>query len=68
MAQHLTYPFNDLTYDNPLMLIAGKSDIPQKAKKYAARHGFGVVVDRIDFVEPGRWLYRVQRIEVASGG
>ena len=63
MAQHLTYPFNDLTADNPLMLIAGKSDIHQKAKKYAARHGFGVVVDKIGKTEDGRGLYRVQRIE-----
>ena len=68
MAQHLTYPFNDLTADNPLMVIAGKSDIPQEAKKYAARHGFGVVVDKMGKTEDGRWLYRVQRIEVASGG
>lgn len=68
MAQHLTYPFNDLTDDCPLMLIAGKSDIPQKAKLYAARHGFGVVVDKMGKTEDGRWLYRVQRIEVASGG
>ena len=65
MAQHLTYPFNDLTADNPLMLIAGKSDIPQKAKKYAARHGFGVVVDKMGNAEDGRPLYRVQRVELA---
>lgn len=63
MAQHLTYPFNDLTADNPLMVIAGKSDIPQKAKLYAARHGFGVVVDKIGKTEDGRGLYRVQRVE-----
>ena len=65
MAQHLTYPFNDLTADNPLMVIAGKSDIPQKAKKYAARHGFGVVVDKMGKAEDGRPLYRVQRVELA---
>ena len=64
MAQHLTYPFNDLTADNPLMLIAGKSDIPQKAKKYAARHGFAVVVDKMGKAEDGRPLYRVQRVEL----
>ena len=68
MAQHLTYPFNDLTADNPLMVIAGKSDIPQKAKKYAARHGFAVVVDKLGPSDDGRTVYRVQRIEVASGG
>ena len=65
MAQLLTYPFNDLTDDNPLMLIAGKSDIPQKAKKYAARHGFGVVVDKMGKAEDGRHLYRVQRVDLA---
>ena len=65
MAQRLTYPFNYLTSDNPLMLIAGKSDIPQKAKKYAARHGFGVVVDKIGKAEDGRPLYRVQLVELA---
>ena len=65
MAQHLTYPFNDLTADNPLMLIAWKSDIHQKAKKYAARHGFAVVVDKMGKAEDGRWLYRVQRVDVA---
>ena len=65
MAQRLTYPFNGLTYDYPLMLIAGKSDIPQKAKKYAARHGFAVVVDKMGKAEDGRPLYRVQRVELA---
>ena len=65
MAQHLTYPFNDLTADNPLMVIAGKSDITQKAKLYAARHGFGVVVDKMGKAEDGRPLYRVQRVELA---
>ena len=68
MAQRLTYPFNDMTADNPLMVIAVKSDIPQKAKKYAARHGFAVVVDKLGPSDDGRTVYRVQRIEVASGG
>ena len=68
MALHLTYPFTDLTADIPLLVIAGMSDIPKKAKLYAASHGFGVVVDKMGKTEDGRWLYRVQRIEVASGG
>lgn len=63
MARPLKYPLSDLTPDNRFMVIAGKSDIPQKAKKYAARHGFGVVVDKIGKTEDGRGLYRVQRVE-----
>lgn len=68
MARPLSYPLNELTPENRVMLIAGGKDLPGKVTNYANRHGFNVSIDRFGPSDDGRTLYRVQRYEVASGG
>lgn len=65
MARPLKYPLSDLTPDNRFMVLAGDSDLRQKAARYAKRHGFRVTVEEAGKGEDGRQLFHVQRHEVA---